>query len=454
MRFVVAVLALAATLASPLAASAGTVSEPTAVSLTVYNDDMALIREQRDFDLAGGMETVTLADVSGQINPATVHFSFVDGYNFTLLEQNFDFDLLSPDKLLQKVIGREITMLNKDGSQLTGKLLSVGGDGGNVVEAPDGRIMLNVPGSAVLPADAAAQLQLRPSLSWLIDSAPGGRHTGEVSYLSHGLSWNADYVLLLNADETAADIEGWVTLSNYSGTTYKDAMLKLVAGDVNVVADTNALVGALEESIADMEAPAQFLEQQFFEYHLYDLQRKTTIRNNEVKQVGLLAADAVPLKKSYLYEPYDRSGVVVQFDLTNDESSGLGLPLPAGIVRFFKRDSSGAEQYLSQDSIEHTPKDEKVTLTLGTAFNVIGETKELASRDLANGWIGDYRISLRNHKATAVVVDVPVRFDRYSQLLNTSLPFEMVNAYTAMFHVEVAADGYAELLYTIRQTTD
>ena len=428
-------------------AFAAAVSGPESVAITVYNSDLALIRETRSFTLAGGAEVIEITDVSGQLNPATVHFGFTDGSEFQLLEQNYDFDLVNTDELLRKFTGKTVKLVDASTQQtLTGRLLSA--SAGTVLEAPDGSIFLNPPGRFVLPQGAADGLLLRPTLSWLIDAAAGA-HTGEISYLSGGLSWQADYVLHLNSDTTAGAIEGWVTLSNYSGTTYKDAQLRLVAGEVNRVVDEEPRLrtAAVPEA---MPAPAAaFQEEQLFEYHLYGLQYPTTLRNSQVKQIGLLQAAAVPLTKQLYFDGINGGDVSVYVKLRNEEAAGLGMPLPEGTVRVFQNDRSGAAQFIGEDRIKHTPKDEEVKLKLGNAFDIVGETTRQTYSDRKDGWDGSWLVKLRNHKREDVLVIVTATLWGEWKVTQSSLPYQQQDAFTIEFQVHVPAEGSSELSYNV-----
>lgn len=450
----------------------GAASAPSAVALTVYNNDLALIRETRNFNLDGGTQALTLSDVSGMLRPESVHLSFGDGTQFNLLEQNYDYDLVSTDNLLKRFIGRKLDLVDSArGTRQTVTLLNGtaghqpyeladgilhGATGERVVQAQDGTILVNPPGRIELPADAAKGLLLRPTLSWLLESPAQGQHAGEISYLSGGLGWSADYVLMLSADDKHAGIEGWVTLSNNSGTTYKNATLKLVAGVVNQVgAQTNSSYDAKyrEATRGAVEYQKSFQEEPLYEYHLYDLQRPTTINNNQQKQIGLLTATSVPVKKVYRFDGFSGGEIRVVVQFKNDEKSGLGMPLPAGVVRLFKADSKGQAQFVGEDQIDHTPKDEAVRLATGTAFDVKGEALRTAYHDLGKGYSAAYKVTLKNHKADEdIVVTVSVNPNAYSewQIIASNYGYTMKDASTAEFQVLVKAGGEAELTYSFK----
>lgn len=447
-----AMLICVCTVILPLTAFAGEAGDVESISLTIYNDNLALIKEVRGFSIEDGVGNYTLADVSGQLRPETVHLS-IDGLAVELLEQNYDYDLVSREKLLSKFIGKQILVIDDEhGQQFAGTLLSVAG--GIVLES-DGQILLNPPGRVVLPPGAADELLLRPTLSWMLWSPKAKSTKGEITYLSGGLSWDADYVLMLNADDSAADIEGWVTISNYSGTTYKDAELKLIAGDVNRVPEY--YVQVLDSRIGDlkmalpMAAPGGFEEEAFFEYHLYDLQRPSTLRNSQQKQIGLLTANSVPITKLYIFQGQYGGDVQVKVEFTNDEESGMGMPLPKGTVRVFKEDREGDAQFVGEDSIDHTPRDEEVRLYIGNAFDITGEAVQMDYKDIGKGYIESYKVTLKNHKESEdVVVTVPIYVGGDWSMTASNFSYEMKDAFSAEFEVPVEADGETVLEYTYK----
>jgi hypothetical protein len=438
---------------SLMAAHATEIADPQEVAVTIYNGDLALIREVREFALTEGTQTLLLPNVSGRLRPETVHLSFPGSVEFSLLEQNFDYDLVSSDKLLEKFIGKQVSIIDDEHNlSFTGELLSVAG--GRVIRTADGQILLNPAGRVELPQGAADGLLLRPTLSWLLWAKAAGAQRGEISYLSSGLTWNADYVLMVSADDKLGDLEGWVSISNYSGTTYNDAKLKLVAGDVNVVKPNAPPAPVmLEMRAASGAAPAGFQEEQFFEYHLYDLQRPTTLRNNQLKQVGLLTANGVPLKKVMEYDGINGGDVRVVMELKNEEKAGMGMPLPAGTVRLFKADKSGSAQFIGEDHIDHTPKDETLKLFVGNAFDIKGETTRTDYKDLKNGYESSYKVVLKNHKESEdVVITVPVRVGGDWQMLKASHEYKDKDAFTKVFEIPVQADGEVELTFSFRVT--
>lgn len=435
----------------PCLALAGSAGEVKSVSLTVYNDNLALIKEVRPLSLSQGVQDVVLEDVSGQLQPSTVHLKLPAGVSVDLLEQNYDYDLVSSDKLLEKFIGKDI-VLHDDakGTDLKGRLLSVAG--GMVLDV-DGQIYLSPPGRVILPAGAATDLLLKPTLSWKLNSAAAVDADAEISYLSGGLSWSADYVLVLAQDDKSAGMEGWVTMSNYSGTTYKDAKLKLVAGQVHRAPAEREMMKMAEAAPAPAAGAGGFQEEALYEYHLYDLQRLTTIKNNQQKQIGLLTAAGIPTKKIMLFNGQSGGDVRVMVEFKNDEASHMGMPLPAGTVRVYKADSKGDLQFVGEDAIDHTPKDEKVRLYTGNAFDIVGEATQTDYKDLGKGYTQAYKVVLKNHKDTEdVVVTVEVQIYGDWTMTSSNYDYRKKDAFTAEFDVPVKAGGEAELDYAYKVT--
>lgn len=455
LKNIVAGSLIAGSLFAPTLSLAADAGDVQSVSLTVYNGDLALIREVRPVSFEQGTQVVTLKDVSGQLRPDTVHLDTPGLEGVQLLEQNYDYDLVSTSKLLQRFIGQQITLVNDaDHSVITGTLLSTT-DG--IVLLSDGQIMLNPPGRIVLPGNSADDLLLRPTLSWQLFSPQAKSTNAEISYLSGGLSWEASYVLNLAADDKSAGLEGWVTMSNYSGTTYKDAQLKLVAGDVNRVQKEMqyAMRGGDMAEAMPAPAPPQFAEQNFFEYHLYELQRKTTIKNNQQKQVGLLSAQDVPVTKLYELDgsyQQEKAQVRVVVEVDNKKDNGLGMPLPAGTVRVYKEDKSGAPNFAGEDRIEHTPRNEKLRLGIGNAFDVTGVVTQTDYKSDASKSQTTWKVTVKNHKETEpITVRVVNRslWGNWEITNNSGADFVKENANTAAWNVKVPADGEATVTYTV-----
>jgi hypothetical protein len=443
-----------------------TLTDQQSVAVTIYNENLALIKDLRRVTLEAGRNRLALREVSGRMRPETALLRSVSHPgSLALLEQNFDFDLLTPAKLLEKYVGRQVKVFRmnpKTGEESFETATVLAANGGVVMRIGE-RIETGLPGRIVYDG-VPANLRDKPTLVTELDAARGGAQSLELSYLSAGLSWKADYVAELNGADTALDLNGWVTLTNTSGTAYPNARLQLVAGDVNRVRDeVRAAKAMLAMRAAEAAAPRSDMAQEaLFEYHLYTLQRPTTIADSQTKQVALLGAQSVPVAKELLLQGSDyyyrssvggigqkmKVGVFVQFE--NRESSRLGVPMPKGVVRVYKKDSSGNAQFVGEDRIDHTPKNEKVRLKLGDAFDVTADKKQTDFR--ARGghmYESAYEIVLRNAKkeAVTVVVREPVPAD-WTMLEETQKHAKVASG-TAEWQVKVPAEGSTTLRYRV-----
>jgi len=431
------------------------------VGITVYNQNFGLVREVRDVDLSAGRVALEFRDVSEQIEPQTVVIKSLGG-QLHVLEQNYRYDLLSPQKLLEKYVGRKVKVYRwneKTGHDdpYDAEVLSV--SQGTVMRI-NGEITYNFPGRIAFP-EIPQNLIAKPTLVWLLDSS--GKQKVEVTYLTRNLGWSADYVLVINDADTAGDLVGWVTLNNTTGTTYENAKLKLVAGDVQRVQDTiTRLAESMPEERAKAGGPA-FREESFFEYHLYTLERPTNLLNAEQKQVTLLEAHDLHIDKrmifygaAYYYrgnygQVASNQKVGVYLDIQNTEQNHMGMPLPKGTVRVYKADKSGAKQFIGEDAIDHTPRDEKVRIKMGDAFDVVGDRKQMEWRTLGvcvseSAW----EIELRNHKDTAAEVEIyePVGGDW--EIIHESMPHVKKDAHTFTFTPTIAPRGHVKITYRVR----
>jgi len=465
---VAAAVAMLATFALAAAAQAQPAlsGESQGVELTVYNQDLGLVKDRRAITLVQGLNVVPFRDVAARIDPTSVHFKSLSHPQQTwVVEQNYQFDLVNQDKLLEKYLDKEIVLIRYDenGKEIerrTGVLLSQQGGRPAVVRFGE-EIVVNPPGVVVLPS-LPEGLITKPTLVWTIETEKAGTHQTEVSYLTGGLNWHCDYVAVVDAEDKQMDLNGWVTLVNSSGATYKDATLKLVAGEVHRVEQPPTPVYRQEMAMAGA-AKRGFEEEAFFEYHLYTLDRPTTVRDNEQKQVMLLSAAAVPLVKKFIYDPGRPSpwgrgdpskDVRVTLEFTNSEKNNMGMPLPAGKVRVYKADESGSLQFAGEDAIKHTPKDEKVELYLGNAFDLVGELRQTDHKQPAPRLVQDsFEVKLRNHKTEAVVIRYVHRLYGEWEVLNATHEWEKKDAFTLEFPVQVPADGETVLRFTVQMKT-
>lgn len=434
----------------------------TGVALTVYNQDLALVKETRAVTLPRGETTLEFEDVAARLTPSSVAVrSLTAPTAVTVVEQNYVFDLISPDKLMEKYVGQEVELVETD-EQLktqTTRATLLSANGGYVYRIGD-RIAVGHPGRVLLPK-LPDTLYARPTLLWQVASERAGEHQLEVSYLTTGMSWTADYVLLLEPDESAADLTAWVTLTNQSGTRYDDATLKLVAGQLNRAAQPELLPMAAAVAMRAKPAP-QFAEEGFFEYHLYSLDRRTTVADNESKQMELLAARDIGLTKKFLVvgQPAwyrSRTGdlgrdlpVGVFLEVKNAEKNHLGMPLPAGTVRVYKRDQGGAQQFAGEDRIRHTPRDETLTLKVGDAFDVVATRTQTDYKVLGTKPFDAevaFEVVLRNHKTDAITVTLREPVGGEWKVVESSHPAVSVDARTIGFDVRVPARGEATVRY-------
>jgi hypothetical protein len=465
-----------------------TAGDRTSVDLTIYNQNLSLIREERSLSLPRGTSRAILPDIPSTIDGTSLHFlSLTDPGAVKVLEQNYQYDLVHPSKLLDRYLGRTVEFVRTDPETkkeytVTGKLLATGYSGqsliGGMVAEINGKIEISPAGRLVLPS-LPEGLILKPQLEWLVSNTKEGTHKTEISYLAGGLSWSADYVALLSSDDSKLDLTGWVTLTNSSGADFANAGLKLVAGDVNVVRQEfgNELRMAKTMAVADEAAP-QFKQTDLFEYKLYALQRHTDIRNDETKQIELTSGKNVTSKKMFIYDgladqwKYWRNnysyrgqgsfgqqsnpkvGVYIAF--RNEEKSGLGMPLPKGKVRVYKRDTEGKEQFVGEDQIDHTPKDEEVRLYLGNAFDIVGERAQKDFKTISSGHVIEetIEVKVRNHKsedAEVMVYEHPWRWSQW-EVVSAGTTWEKIDQSTLRFPVKVKKDEEKVVRYTVRYT--
>lgn len=466
-----ACIAFASPAAAELKERRTTLSDQTGVAVTIYNDDLALVKDRRKVVLDRGEGLLAFREVSARMRPETALLRTPsDPAGVAVREQNFDFDLLTPETLLQKYVGRTVRVVKvhpTTGAETEIEAQVLAASNGVVLQVGD-RIETGVPGRIVYP-DVPETLRDRPTLVLDLVSASAGEREVELSYLTGGLSWKADYVAELAPGGGSLDLCGWVTLTNGSGTAYPNAQLQFVAGDVHRVQEEMTFKRDLARHEMAMAAPAPAMRQEaLFEYHLYTLERPTTLKENQTKQVALLGAEKVPVKREFRLQGQDfyyrdrfgdlgeklKVAVFLQFE--NREKSGLGMPLPKGIVRVYQRDKSGAAQFVGEDRIDHTPKNETVRLKLGEAFDVTAERRQTDFRRISasekEGYVYEsaYRIELKNAKKEGVTVKVVEPVPGDWKMLKESHPHAKGDAQNAVWEVLVPADGSAVLEYRVR----
>jgi len=447
-----------------------TQKDQTDLSVTVYNSNLALVRDVRQIHLESGVLPLRFEDVAASIMPATVHFrSLTDPAKLSVVEQNYEYDLLNPQKLLEKYVGREITLVQREtdaGSTkwVETKALLLSDNDGPVWKIGN-EIVTGVAAESYRFPDLPDNLYSRPTLVWTLDNRGPSAHQVEASYLTNNMNWSTDYVLTVGRDEKNADLDGWVTLVNNSGATFRNAKLQLVAGEVHRTPEAE---GAMRDMVVkEMSAPAAkpaFNQEAFSEFHLYTLGGRTSIQNNESKQISLLGGTNIPVEKylsvegqPYYYRNPQGIGnaipqpVKVFYRLKNDEKSGLGMPLPAGTVRVYQADSKGAVQFSGEDTINHTPKDETVRIYVGNAFDVVCERKQTDYKKLASTLYElEYEITLRNHKDAPVNVEVREPVGGDWEVLSATYKSTKLDASTIGFQIPVEKNGTATLDYRVR----
>ncbi len=448
--------------AGPARDVASTAADREAVAVTVYNDDLALVKERRMIELPAGLARLSLREVAAQMRPETALLRAVSGPAVQLVEQNFDFDLLTPQKLLEKYVGRQVTVIRPHPTsdaekRETATVLAAGQ--GTVLRFAD-RIETGVPGRLAFDS-VPANLRDRPTLSVLLD-ASGGKQSLELSYLTSGLAWKADYVANLSTDGKSLDLNGWVTLTNRSGAGFDNTMLQLVAGNVNRVRQADMRVMAMAAPAAARAKVAEATQEALMDYHLYSFERPTSIADNQTKQLALLSAAAVPVRREYLLAGNDwyyrdrhtqvgqrlKPAVFLEFE---NRGGQLGKPLPAGIVRVYARDSKGAAQFVGEDRIEHTAKNEKLKLRLGEAFDITAERKQTGYKRIAdNQTESSWRTELRNAKDEAVTVRVQEPMPGDWEMIQESQKHTKDSARIASWQVSVPPGEKALLDYTVR----
>src|SRR5216683_2039213 len=369
-------------------------NDQTELNVTVYNSNIALVRDVRQLTLPNGAFRLKFMDIAATVNPATVHFrSLNDPEKLGVIEQNYEYDLLEPAKLLHKYVGKEVTLVRSYQESGTTKheeiratLLS---DNNGPVWKIGNDIVTGMFAESYRFPEVPANLFDRPTLLMSLDNSGARKHQIEASYLATNLSWNADYVLTVARDDKAADLDGWVTLANNTGTAFRNARLHLVAGELNRIQPSAPMAMKADAVNGRMAKEMQFQQESFSEYHLYSLGRRTSVEDKETKQISLLQGTGVPVEKVFVvngqnfyyhnrYNPGSpqKDPVMVFYKFKNEEKAGLGMPLPAGNLRVYQKDSKGGVLFVGEDHIDHTPKDETVTVHIGNAFDIVAERKQ------------------------------------------------------------------------------
>ncbi len=462
-----AILAVPSTGYAKAAVTRSHITDQNSVNITVYNNNRGLVRDVRTIQLPVGIGELRFMDVAAHIIPVTVRARPTDWTGgFTVIEQNYEYDLMDANKLLDKYVGKEIKIIDpvckgpdKKCGAITAFLLS--NNRGQVFRI-DGKIYLGYPGIRVLPK-LPEELIATPTLTWKYRNRQKKSQLIEVTYLTREINWKADYVLALNKTDTVADLSGWVTIDNKSGSAYSNAGLKLVAGNPNKIETVPVRsTYAMQDKMAAV-APPGFSESALFEYHVYSLQGKTDLKNRQTKQIKLLEAAPVKIEKKlqvkgdgrFFRRPYGnglkRVPVMVFVQFNNTDSNKLGRPLPAGIVRLYKADADDSYQFIGEDRIAHTPEKETVKLRVGEAFDVIAERVQTDFRKISpqqheSAW----KITLKNRKKEDVVIDIVESLPVNWRIIKSSHPYQKADAFTVKFNIPVPRDGVVVCTYRVR----
>jgi hypothetical protein len=455
---------------SQSAAHETTMNDQTDLAVTVYNSNIALVRDTRDVAVPSGDFQLRFMDIASTIMPATVHFrSLAEPEKLSVLEQNYEYDLLDANKVLDKYVGREVTLMRavqKNGStewEETKATLLANNNGAPVWKIGND-IVTGMSAGSYRFSSLPDNLYSRPTLVWMLNNTGAPRQKIEASYLANNVSWSADYVMTVTRDETNADLDGWVTMANNSGAAFKNAKLQLVAGELNRVYAAPAMMAGLGKAMDRAVAAPPMQQESFSEYHLYTLNRRTSIFDKETKQLSLLNASRFPVEKHLVVvngNPYSyrnatpgastKDSVAVYYEFKNEEKTGLGMPLPAGTVRVYQADSHGGILFIGEDNIGHTPKDEQVSIHIGNAFDVVAEHKQIDYKKIDNHtYEMEYEVTLRNHKETPVTIEVNEPLGGDWDMLSSTFPAKKTAAFAAQFNVPVPKDGASVLKYRVR----
>lgn len=454
------------------------ISESSSVSLTIYNQNFGLVRDTRSVELGSGINHVRFEDVAAKIDPTSVSFTSLTAPNSVVVrEQNYQYDLIEPTTILSKSVGKDVRIKNYLAgggvSEISGTLIN---SPRNYVSDAEGRVSSTYSGLVVKTGNGVilnpqGQVELselppglvpKPSLLWKLETDKAGSHKTEIAYQTAGLNWKCDYVAVINNDDTKTDLTSWVTLDNQSGATYRDAALKLLAGDVHRVTAPQPYLAKGMMFRGGAPAESQFTEQSFAEYHLYTMAGKTDVKDHETKQLSLFNAAQVPTKKQFVFDAngqfypggWSQHGsskkINVKLEMENSEKNNLGMPMPKGKVRVYKKDKDGALQFIGEDQIDHTPRDEKVRLYIGDAFDVVGERKQMNVQRISDRVTRvQMEISLRNHKKEPITVTTIEHAYGQWKVINSSQEYKKKDSTTFEFEVKVAPDSETKVTYEI-----
>jgi len=425
------------------------------VSVTIYNSDLGVVRDFRNIDVKRGRSKIEISDVAQQIDPSSVLID-LEG---RVLEQNYQYDLVSLEKILKRYIGKDIQMIGENGELIEGKLLSPYG-GQFVLQKKEGGLLMfpNLSKFQISVGELPEGLITKPTLVWLVESEKEGRQNTEITYQTKGLTWEARYVALLNENDTSMNLTAWVNITNNSGATYRDASVKLVAGDVNQIKETNYSPRMKTQVLYDAVAAPQFEEKEFFEYHIYKLQRNSTLANNETKQIQLFETKNINVNKMYYFDSrygyggqhddFDNIEVIISFD--NNEKNGLGIPMPKGKVQVNKSDGESVE-FVGEDRIDHTPKNERIKLRIGEAFDILAKEVMTDNKRITNSVNEQtFEATFKNRKTEDVEIIYEKHLGLNWEILSSSFPYEKIDAFTVRFKIPVKKDSEEKMSIKVR----
>jgi hypothetical protein len=423
------------------------------LAVTVYNSNMGVIKDTRSFSLDRGYNEISMVDIAARIDPTSVRINLSGQGDITVVEQSFQYDLMSPTKLLEKYLDDRVSLVTETGKEFEGTLL--GFDGSNLV------VELDQGGVAIVSREQVTDISLppsrkglivKPTLVYQVHASRGTNATAEVAYITDGMNWHAEYIAVLGKYDESMDISSWVSIDNRSGATYEDARLKLIAGDVHRVSKKGPEVADFAMTARGAAAPAPIEEKAFFEYHMYTVPQPTTIRDKEVKQIQFLPETGIEAEKIYNFDAYRSENVRVVMEFENSEDNNLGVPLPAGKVRVYKADDDGSLEFIGEDRIDHTPKDEEVKMYVGDAFDIVAErTRTDFDRVSDRVIVESYEIKIRNHKDEAIDVIVSEHIYGDWSISRSSHDYEKKRADLAEFRIPVGVDDETVLTYTVRR---
>jgi hypothetical protein len=435
--------------ASPLFAQE---AKRESVALTVYNNNLGVIRDVRLFDLKKGQAEVRLLDVPALIDPTTVKITAPKHpKDVSIIEQNFEYDLVNQEKLLEKYIDKQVILTDDKGNRTDGTLLS--SEGGQITLSSTTGITMfpNLAQYRISVPNLPEGLITRPTLIWTVSSASSLLNEPlEVLYQTSGISWHAEYIAALSDDDKSLDLTGWISIDNKCGASFENAKLKLVAGSLNRVAPPQIYDRKTANMNGGFVLNPEVEERGLFEYHLYDLGRSVTIKNNEVKQISLLEADKVKAEKHYTYRGARNAEVTIDFK--NSKDNNMGMPLPEGIIRVMKKDKDGSSEFVGEDRIQHTPRDEKIIVKVGDAFDLLGERTVTDSKRGDHSSQQTISINLKNRKDEDVVIDVVENLGSNWDITKSSMDYEKKNAYEIVFHVPIKAQSEKKVEYSVLRT--